>query len=330
MTYPFQTDNVFYVPPQKPFCVYDLLGWRRIELCVQSTRLRLDPSAGPAVRQRAAQALKLARSLPQPIDMPSQEARMNEFLGQLPFSDSLPHSSPEFEKAFFPLRPTFWARLSQQPMESFFHEDYEETPLPDDSQSSTILTCMGAVAFNAIGQDECELPSAQPLRLSAPSHTRPARVLPLDPFEPLPLVREYCGCLGSSNQGELVTIDLRGQIPEACLAAVPIRRTGLVSYETLYMHLPLETETPPTRPFRRSQSRELAKALRAKGFQPERRMRRFSTWTRGGDVIQVYRDLPGKESESVPVLPSFCLAALADGSPNRAARHALLNEILGK
>jgi len=36
MTLLFKTDNVFYLPPEAPFRIYDLMDWRRIDIRVQS------------------------------------------------------------------------------------------------------------------------------------------------------------------------------------------------------------------------------------------------------------------------------------------------------
>ncbi|MCX7015773.1 MAG: hypothetical protein NTW86_25005 [Candidatus Sumerlaeota bacterium] len=329
MTYPFDTDNIFYVPPGKPFRIYDLLGWRKVDLFVQSARLLLDSSMAPLIHAKARRALASCDSGPEPVDLPREQERMREFLEGLPYGEGLPEARRDFEAALAPLRPSFWARFSQQPMESFFHEDYEETPIESDIHQVVIQSCVGAVAFNAVGDAECELPDdeALPLHLLVQPRAPAARVSPIDPFKPLPLIHEYCGYLGASSQGRLVTINLRAEIPEACLAAIPIRRSGSTTYETLYLHLPTQTDTPPLRAFRARDADRLARRLKAAGFGASLRSKAFSVWTRNEDVVQVYRDLPGKESEYVPQLPSFLLAALAAGSTDCAARHAMLEEV---
>jgi len=214
------------------------------------------------------------------------------------------------------MRATFWVRISQEPVESFFPEDYPERPAADPG-APVVLSTIGTVAFNAMGDTECELPSERPhsFDLAALGADPITSVEPLAPDAPLPLLREYCGLNGSSNQGEMVTIDLHSQIPDASLAAIPIRREGTTRYDTLYLHLEtMVGDRMPVFPFRHDQAARIAERLKESGFSPTRRSKRFSVWERGHDTIQLYRLLEGKESEGVPVLPSFCLATQADAS----------------
>jgi hypothetical protein len=331
MTFPFETDNICYVPPGEPLRLYDLLGWRRIDLTVHNVGFRLDPHMLPAVHDRAKIALDLAEGDMGNFDRALEEVRVRDFLAKASLAVKSPTSTREFEQALHPIQPTFWARVSQAPMESFHHEDYEQTPTPEPD-APVVLSSIGSVAFNALGQIECDLLSESPhsFHLAAPAAHPAASSTTLDPFEPLPLVYEYCGSMGASSRGAMVAIDSRAQIPESLMAAVPLRRDGDNLYETLYLSAAIATEKPPLRPLTPAQTDQVARSLKAAGFEPKRRSRRFSVWTRGDDAIQAYQGLPGKESEGFLVMPPFCVAALADGSTDCAARFALLTEVLGE
>jgi hypothetical protein len=95
------------------------------------------------------------------------------------------------------------------------------------------------------------------------------------------------------------------------------------------MHIGLATETPPARPIPHQAASVLAENLRRMGFEARRRVKRFSLWTReGGDVIQLYRGLSGKETENRPVLPPFAFCPRAGGATDVVGRHALLSEVM--
>lgn len=311
----FKTDNIFYLPPDKPFRVYDLMDWRRIDIRVQSLQTLLRQDAFATVHERAERVLE-SQDLLEGQQRDEQAKRMETFLHTLPLNDRPRASTSEVQKAFEPMRATFWVRMSQAPTESFFQEDYLERPQAKPG-APVVLSSIGAVAFNAMGEIECELPSERPhsFDFAAAGDLPITEIEALAPDEPLPLLREYCGFKGSSNQGEMVTIDLKAQIPDECLAAIPIRRESDVRFETLYLHLQtLVGDRAPIFPFRMDREKEIAGKLKEAGFVPTKRSKRFSVWERSRDTIQLYRLLEGKESEDVPMLPPFCLATQADGS----------------
>lgn len=328
MTILFQTDNVFYLPPDQPFRIYDLMDWRRIDIHVQSLQMSLRQEALSAAHERAHQALSTVGTM-EDSDRAILAQRVESFLHSIPLSERPPASTLEIQKILEPMRGMFWARLSQGPMESFFPEDYLERPT-DNAANSIVLSTIGSVVFDSLGGIECELPSENPHSFDfAMTGSYPvATSEPLPPDEPLPLLREYCGFKGSSNQGTLVTIDLEASIPEACLAAIPLRRLGETRYETLYLHLEtLAGERLPIFPFRTEHQRRIAERLKQAGFAPTSKSKRFSVWERAQDTIQIYQLLEGKESEGVPILPSFCLATQADGSDGWEGRAALLEGV---
>ncbi len=328
MTNLFQTDNIFYVPANQPFRIYDLMDWRRIDLHTHSLQAFLRNEAFDAVHARAHKALEGIELLDD-ADRREQQERMHDFLQNLHLTPGNQAFSSEIQNALLPMRAIFWVRLSQQPMESFFTEDYEEWPeaRPD---APVLLRTIGAVTFNSFGETECDLPSENPhsFELTARAGEEVVSFVPLAPDDPLPLLREYCGFKGSSNQGEMVTIDLNAAIPEVSMAAIPMRREGEGHFETLYLHLETGVgEDSPLFPFRADQERRIAESLKTAGFTPTKRSRRFAVFERGLDTIQLYRDLEGKESEDVPVLPSFCLATQANGSSDWEGRVALLQAV---
>ncbi len=326
MTLAFQTDNIFYVPPGETFTLYDIAAWRRIDLDILATRASLVPSARLLVGERAEFAMQCAEEIP----AAEAERSIQDYISALPFDVPPALSAPEFDAAFLPLRPSFWIRMTQHPAESFFMEDYEISP-PQPARSKSVLSAYGAVAFDRIGDIECSLPSVNPpsFHLCADPERQTAHVRAIDPLKPLPLLREYCGAGGSSNQGDLVTIDHNAAIPESILAAMPIGRDADRCFATLYFSMPLDTEYSPILPVRPREAPLVSKALDAAGFAPARRTRRFGLYSRGRDIVQVYRNLPGKETYGAPILPPFCLAALADGRTNPKDRQEMIREIFG-
>lgn len=330
MSYLFQTDNIFYLPPGEPLQIYDIIHWRRIDLPVQSAFAQINPAMAGVIKERAALALSHAQQDQPGLDPLVESERMDRFLAALPFSEAGDKVTGVFETLFDPLRPIFWVRFSQQPLESFFPEDYEPSPSRQEA-CETALSCIGGISFNALGDFVCDLPSENPysIRVSLVPGDSILQAVRLDPFEPLPLLEEYCGLLGSSNKGRAVTIDLAGEVPEHLLAAIPMGCDEAGIYQTLYLHLDTEVEVQPIRPFHPPDAANVASALKTAGFHPRRREKQFSVWERdGGDVIQIYRNLPGKESEGVRILPPFCLAVLAGGSTDVYERHELLKRVL--
>jgi len=328
----FGSDNVFYVPQGRPFKIFDLLLWRTIEIDVQALRILLSAQSQSLVADKASIALDNLEVDGHPAGEEAQEdahAQMQVFLASLPYQTDLPECRQKISAALAPYPTTLWVNLSQAPAESFFAEDYIEAG-EIAGNLAPVQSCYGSIAFNAMGEDSCDLPGEKPcaFQLAAPEEMPIARLAPIDPLEPLPLIREFCGHTGASSQGRLVTLDLNSAIPPEALAAVPICRSeSSIYFQTLYLHLGLESSISSALPFKSTDMPRIGKALKSAGFKPKAQTRRFSAWTRGGDIIQIYRNLEGKEASGIPVLPPFCLAAHANGSTDLAPRHTLLREI---
>jgi hypothetical protein len=332
----FGSDNLVFVPESQPLSVYDLYNWNVLELDTHAVRLRLRSKDLPQVLDTSRQFLKEYLETPDgQINRDALQGHLDSLLRSLADAASTPEPSESAPQAADRLLPSaslsLWARLGDQPLESYFEEDYEpEPPLSDPAPLA--IPVYGSVALTRLGEREITLPESGPgaaFLLEFPSREA-LRSVPIDPRRPLPVVREFCGAGGSSNRGAAVNYTLAGKLAPEKLGCVPLHRLGPSGFATLYLHLKTPIRHDVLVRIRGQRIPLAQKKIASLGYSLLTEGPTCRIWERHaqGDILHLYFDIPGKESEFAPYVPPFVLAAQASGGFDPQARSRLIAELL--
>ncbi len=197
------------------------------------------------------------------------------------------------------------------------------------------LPTFGSIVFQSLDGAEAALPETgeKSAFLLVMNSTGGIDAEPLDPLQPLPILGEYCGLRGASNQGNAANYTLESQLTSERAGCVPLHRIGERAFATLYFHFctPIHYDILIRVRGRRLELAE--RKIAALGYELAESGDRFRIWRRGNpaskcDVLHVYFDLPGRESEDVSVLPPFVIAVQAQGSFNPGLRSRLIRELV--
>jgi hypothetical protein len=140
---------------------------------------------------------------------------------------------------------------------------------------------------------------------------------------------EFCGLRGNSNRGKMVNLTLDAKISSDTPIATPLFRLGRGGgFATIYFHF--QTPTSPTvlLPLPPGHVHRVESSLESQGFQRTLSERRNQIWKRDEDWVHCLWNIPGLESEDLPVLDPIIVVAQAEGSRDPALREALLAAIL--
>ncbi len=333
----FGIDNIFVVPPGQPLRILDIYNWRALEFDIEKISILLNRD----YLQRMKNQIELAETRlfdaePHPSDSNVKE-RIATFMSGFEKTDV---SEIDFhkgvqnkDKIFSPQSTTFWLRISDEPVESFFDEDYaQRSAQPETDSAPLMMPLSGSLYLECIHEFETALPVGQgrsevPFILAfEPDAT--FRSINLPAFEFLPVVDEFCGSFGSSGRGIMVNYTQYATISEESLAAVPLFKLDH-HYETLYFSLSTSVEYTVITQLTEKVYKNFAGTLTKAGFQAIKQKGENFIFRRGDDVLHLYGDVPGKESLSGSrFMPHFIIAVANDADTSPAARAELLKEIL--
>lgn len=307
----------------------DLHHWREWRLDLARWSLALAPSGLEDLRARAAEGLMLCRAR---RDQTPEALRAVEhaeaFLASL--GDALPAGPEDLVDLPLPLGPlaAVWARISDVPLESFFEEDYR-TGGPA-AEGFARLPVIGALSLPVCDDLDVPLPEPGPdnFSLITPGVDCVAEYpLPLDELPPI--LDEFCGARGNSNQGKMINLGLDARLVSELPVATPLCRLEPGGgFATLYLHFKTPQDNTVSLPLRPSQARRVGQSLPEQGFTRVRAVGPNQIWRRGEDWVHCVWAAPGLESEDVMQLPPFVIAAQAEGSQEPAPREALLASIV--
>lgn len=332
----FGTDNIVFVPPGGALQVFDVQRWRVHRIDTKHSLLRMRPEGyaifapalkaaldalrnSPRFRDRIAEAEKAAVAHLATLDVPTIPAG-GRIMGVGAIHDEL--DAP---------RLLAWARVTDEPAESFAEEDYDE----HEGRRGVGLHChpvYGSIALSRFDDFELALPErgdGSAFALDVPAEKGLAGGEP-HPFEPLPLVDEYCGARGASSRGCTVNIEPRAELAAEHMAATPLCRIGPSLFATLYFHLSAIPDAPPVlQRLKRPELAAVEEVLRRSHFEAASTGPMWRIWRRGDeDSVHCYFDLPGKESEGLLSVPPFALVARAGGGTDIEERADLLEALL--
>jgi hypothetical protein len=330
MTAGFGTENVCWVPEGECLRFVDLLHWTEWRLDLDRWRLALPVQAREALIAQTREALNLCRARAEKEPETFRDVEHAEsFL--ITLSEHLDPPSESTTSLTTPLGPlaSIWVRLSDIPLESFFEEDYRPTPEP--VKSFGCISSLGALRLPLCDDLEVPLMGADPedrIAVLTPAIDCVGEYpLPLD--QPPPVLDEFCGLRGNSNRGKMVNLTLDAKISSDTPIATPLFRLGRGGgFATIYFHF--QTPTSPTvlLPLPPGHVHRVESSLESQGFQRTLSERRNQIWKRDEDWVHCLWNIPGLESEDLPVLDPIIVVAQAEGSRDPALREALLAAIL--
>lgn len=322
----FGTGNLVFVPPEGRLRIRDLYHGRVVSIDLLRSRLEIRPAAFQELEVRAAEKVQ---SLGKATSQRSAECAeaVTRFVESVRTVAGTEERVPPPPQQVPPPMTTLWVRVTDQPAETFFEEDYDEAPEPDPTSAALPIygTCLVAEA------DELEVPfprvgAGAAFELFVPE-AGGLLLEDLDPRQPLPIVHEFCGVEGVSSRGESVNLSVRGEVSGNAMGCAPLRRIGSSAFATLYFSQSFEVEHEVAGAF---SGREFAALAAVLGRSHFRRLDSGKGWTilvRGdGDIVHFYHGLEGKESAGAATVPPLVFVAQAGGSLEPAARAALLTQ----
>lgn len=328
MTLNFETDNIFYVPEGRSLHIYDLYDWRIISLDVHKFRLYLNTTYLHDIKKKVSEAYRRSfakRSLASQKE--EVQTRLKEFFNCLELANAPAQQNLSLERIFAPQLATFWVRVSDSPLESFFSDDYQQSQ-PTTSPLN-IIPLYGSLLFSALGDYELMLPQEdydQAFLLDVPT-TLGLTVSPLPADQLLPIDNEFCGSFGYSNKGNLITYTQSSEISKENLCCIPLYRIRNNLYVTLYLHLktPVEYDIMVKPPEHALST--LHNLFAEHGFQRIYEEKGNAIYRRQDDVLHLYENVAGKESLGSRFFAPFILLVQKNGTHDPAERSKLIDEL---
>jgi hypothetical protein len=326
MTTGFGTSNICWVPDGQCFRFIDLLRWTEWRLDLDRWQLTVAPRAVEHLVNTARHGFnEIRKHVTGPTEALDRGERLIESLQSL-----IAPTPDDLADLHLPTGPlaALWVRISDVPLESFFDEDYR--PVPEGVESFACLPAIGALSLPEC--DELEVPLVgemdENFSVLTPGYDFVAEYpLALDRIPPI--LDEYCGLLGNSNQGKMVNLTLEGRVAGENPVAVPLHRLDeRAAYATLYLHFASASDSTVLLPLQHGHRSRVETSLMEQGFECVQREGENRVWQRGQDWVHTVWDAPGPECEGVTTLPPMIAVAQADGSRDPALREALLAAIL--
>lgn len=328
MTFGFGTDDVIYVPADGRLAIWDVCTWHKVTFDIRSARLRFRKPALEALDRGLREALdSMKRRKEYADELPRYRTAAKHFLATVALGAIN-------EPVHFHAQDTgleglsWWIRVSDSPAESFFDEDYDDAPALEGP--TQVLPLYGYFHLKTLASLELALPQSgleSAFALEFAEGCGPAIEL-INEDEPLPLVDEYCGSHGVSSRGNTVNLSPAPDIVVEHKGACPLNRLAPGVYATLYFHYCLQD---PARVLLRMTPKgfhAVEDLLQRSHFQRVTGSHNFTIYERAGDLVHLYIDLDGKESEGKDRIPPFLAVAAAAGDTTPAARAELLEWIL--
>lgn len=330
----FGTDDVIYVPETAQLVFDDVYHWKRYKFDVKNFGVRVRPSAFETIAGKMRSALNIIEASPRFTDSIHQIRENNQtMIGELTqitgqTGDSL---TSELADTIRGGKATWWVQITDLPAESFFSEDYEtdahafgETT-PHPTYGSVKISQLDGLEVHLSGEEKDEFGEPDwPFIIDVPKNGLTRWTMPAK--QPLPLVDEYCGVHGVSAFGRTVNVDTNGNLGENHQFCTPLGRAGSL-YATLYIHLSLNGPEKIMGRIKEKSLMPIADLLEKSGFVKELEGPCHRIYDRDGDVIHLYSQLPGKETEGVETMPPFMLVAAANGQHDPYSRADLFEAI---
>ncbi len=323
MSLNFEGDNIFYVPEGQMLTFYDIFKMRKIFFNISKFRVHINQLREDIINERVAETLEIIKE--ESISKYEEKmGKMKSFLGNLSYFDErqIVLTDPKTLTQFLDI--TFWVRISDIPLETYFDEDYLDEM---DSEGDYFnLPTVGGIPLSSLGDFEMNFFDNEfDIILQIPKRDG-IIVKPLDVYEFLPIIDEFCGYFGTSNKGNLVNYDLSGKIAKENLCCSPISKKGTNLFQSLYFQIKTEEKFNLTLNVKPDKA---IRVLKQMGFEAIKEDERAMIFGRDEDVIHLYSGLPGVEYSDFPIVPTFLIAMQAKGSLEPNDRELLIREMLG-
>ncbi len=309
--------------------IYDLYDWRIFSLDVHNFRLYLNTTYRGDIKKKVNEAYRRAIAKKSHSSQKNKiQPKLKEFFNSLEVASAPAGQNPLLQRIFAPQQATFWMRLSDGPLESFFPDDYQHSQ-PTTPRPLNIFPLYGSLIFSTLGDYELMLPEEdydQAFLLDVPPTTG-ISVSPLPADQLLPIDNEFCGAFGYSNKGNLITYTQSSEISTENLCCIPLYRIHDTLYATLYLHLqtPVGYDViikPPERVLP-----TLHNLFAEHGFHRIHEQKGNAIYRRQDDVLHLYENVAGRESLGSRFLDPFILLVQKNGTHNPAERSKLIDEL---
>ncbi len=330
LTYSFGTDDVIYVPPDGRLRFFEVYSWTEYTFDVRRFNVRLTPDAFEKVKLYTTEAVDLlSNSSEWKERMPKIEAFLSEAMKGLALE------STTFDGGYYELFSAetqipgsqIWVKLTDVPAESFQHADYSETG--DIPQRLESVKSFGSLIFNQLEFLEVTLPqqdNLSPVSIDVPEESGMESAF-IDPMKPLPLVTGFCGARGASGVGETVNLNSEARVEQDHKFATPVRVLQGGLYATLYFYIPTQPDFRVIERLDGIDPFDFFQFLKEKGYEVMGEGESWCILKQSENIIHLYDRLPGKETEGFNEMPSFLLAAQANGSFDPKLREELVSGI---
>ncbi|MDX1971003.1 MAG: hypothetical protein SFY68_00590 [Candidatus Sumerlaeia bacterium] len=328
MSLGFGTHNIAYVPVGERLRIFDVMTWRILELDSTRIQVRLRSEYHETLKKELETIRKdLARSAETREISDADRATIRRFWKEATSAEPFP-KAPVLKSIPFGDQSRLWVRLSSDPAESFFTEDYQES-VQSPSDKAMIHRTYGSCHLKL--HVEQEVPFANELEpaFDVQIPVDGFRVTQADPLKPLPLVEEFCGAEGNSSLGWSINLTVAAELAMSHQVCVPLREANEGLFQTLYFQFEQQREAGFLRRLSEKSAAAVERKLLNIGFRVETSEDRFVIYQRpGGDVIHLYRHLPGHELLGHAEMPWFLLVAQVGGSFDAVVRESLLVELV--
>ncbi len=325
----FGSENVAFVPAGSLLRVFDLTKWKVLHLDTTRMQICLRKKYHEDLKKELDEIRKLVVKDAENRDAADEDkstiarfwtevAEMKEFpsslvLPPIPFGDS----------------NLIWVRLSSDPAESFFIEDYTEAAKEPATETFT---------HNTYGS--CNLKLSTDQEVPFPNEVDPAFLLQIprvggiwvedfDPHEPVPLIHEFCGANGASSSGWSINITPGAEIAQTHQVCAPLRELNESVFQTLYFQFETREEHQFMRRLSPKGLKNAPGRFQEHGFNVFSEGKNYAIYSRdGGDIVHLYWDLQGHEVQGIDVMPAFMLVVQSEHSFDAEAREQLLKQLL--
>ena len=324
MSLNFESENIFYVPEGEMLTYYDIFKWRKILFNTLKFKVKMNRFRKQIIYERITENLEIIRS-ENLSEYEEKKGKLKGFLENISFFDqeNTILTDPNTLKNFVDI--SFWVRISDTPLESYFEEDYLDGVVSEKEYFN--LPIVGGIPLSSLNDFEMNFfDNELDIILQIPKK-HGIILKPLEVNEFLPITDEFCGYFGTSNIGNLINYDLSGKIAKENLCCSPISQKEKNLYHTLYFQIKTDSQYDLLKTVNPNKAVERLKNLR---FRVVKEERRAIVFLRNDDIVHLYTDCPGVEYSDYPVVPTFLIAVQSKGSYEPKDRELLMKEILGK
>ncbi|MCX7766141.1 MAG: hypothetical protein N2246_05485 [Candidatus Sumerlaeia bacterium] len=331
----FGTDNIYVVPPGEALQIYDIYNWRVLKLNISRLRVYLNQDYLPEIKRELASVCKRLATLLQGKKPQVSERDLNEFWAGFNACPFPPLDSQTAQAVlnniFAPQSITFWLRISDEPLESFFSEDYwDRSAYEVISEQELLLPVNVSLYLGAL--EGYELPLALDAEVADVPFVigfKPeqlVQVSSIHSLEFLPLADDFCGALGASGRGIVINYTPFATLSQQNLVATPLYKVGTAHYVTLYFSLTTRAEYNIIFPLSEKQCQIAVAKLQEAGFRIIKSENENYLFRRQDSIVHLYCSAPGKETVSVDkFLPPFLLLVANEGKYSPAERAKLMS-----